>query len=152
MTQAGKLSICALAALALTGCAKEASIGEIITTKVTFPDGQSVQAETMLRENDMMRGLMFRDKLDQDRGVILTFTKDDSRPIYTFNVRFPIDVIWIDSSLRIVAIESNIPPCKEKAAKDCRTYGGQVRSRYVLELNGGSAVKHGLMVGQRLEF
>jgi uncharacterized membrane protein (UPF0127 family) len=44
------------------------------------------------------------------------------------------------------------PPCQAASAKDCTNYGGQFKSKYVLEVNAGVAKKNGLRVGDTLNF
>ncbi len=68
-----------------------------------------------------------------------------------YQVRIPLDMIWMDSDHRIVEISADTPPCN--TARDlCPTYGGHARAQFVLELAGGMAAKYGLKTGDRIEF
>ena len=145
------LTVCASAFL-LAGCASKNDAENLNTTEVTFPNGKTVLAETMLRDVDQMRGMMFRDALAKDRGMLFVHTADENHPYWMYQVRIPLDMIWMDHSRRIVEISANAPPCPSKPAHDCPSFGGHEKSRYVLELAGGGAAQYGLKVGDQLKF
>ncbi|MBI1895038.1 MAG: DUF192 domain-containing protein [Acidobacteria bacterium] len=73
-------------------------------------------------------------------------------PYWMYNVKVPLDIIWLGLDRRIVEISANTPPCRETSAKNCPNYGGQEEAAYVLELPAGSAARHGLRRGDRLNF
>ena len=136
----------------LAGCGSKNDAGLVNATEVTFPSGKTVIAETMLRDVDQMRGMMFRDSLAKDRGMLFVHTADENHPYWMYQVRIPLDIIWMDHSRRIVEISANAPPCPSKSAHDCPNFGGHEKSRYVLELAGGGAAQYGLKVGEQLKF
>jgi len=136
----------------LAGCGSKNDAGILNTAEVTFPNGKTVIAETMLRDVDQMRGMMFRDSLAKDRGMLFVHTADENHPYWMYQVRIPLDIIWMDHARRIVEISSNAPPCPSKPAHDCPSFGGHEKSRYVLELAGGGAAQYGLKVGDQLKF
>lgn len=131
---------------------KAADIGDPTTTEITFPNGKSVVAETMLRNDDQMRGMMFRDSLAQDRGMLFVHPQEGNVPYWMYQVRIPLDIIWMDHQRRIVEISANTPACTSKSSRDCPSYGGHEKARYVLELAGGGAALYGLKVGDVLSF
>ena len=147
-----KLLIVCAALLLLAGCDSKNDAGNLNTTQVTFPDGQSILAETMLRDVDQMRGMMFRESLAKDRGMLFVHTADENHPYWMYQVRIPLDMIWMDHSRRIVEIAANAPPCPSTSAHECPSFGGREKSRYVLELAGGGAALYGLKVGDQLNF
>lgn len=136
----------------LAGCGSKNDAGNLNTAEVTFPNGKSVLAETMLRDVDQMRGMMFRDALAKDRGMLFVHTADETHPYWMYQVRIPLDIIWMDHSRRIVEISANAPPCPTAPAHDCPSFGGHEKSRYVLELAGGGAALYGLKMGDQLNF
>jgi uncharacterized protein len=121
------------------------------TVAVKLPDGREVRAEVVTKVEDMMRGLMFRDSLAADRGMLFVYAKPGKYQFWMYQVRIPLDMIWLDRSRKIVEIEANVPPCKTRAS-ECSQYGGQSDAQYVLELAGGVAAKHGLRTGDTLAF
>jgi hypothetical protein len=58
----------------------------------------------------------------------------------------------MDHDRRIVEMSLDTPPCTSKSAKECPNYGGNYKSKYVLEVNAGVAKKNGLAVGDTLVF
>lgn len=71
---------------------------------------------------------------------------------FTFQVKIPLDIIWMDHDRRIIAIARGVPPCPAKVAAQCPVYGGRLPSLFVLETNAGFAQKNGLKPGDRLDF
>lgn len=141
-----------LAAMCLCGCGEnESSLDYINSRRVTLPGGQEIRAEVMMRPEDMMRGMMFRDSLAPDRGMLFIHGGAGNYPYYMYQVRIPLDIIWMDPAKNIVEISANTPPCAS-AATACPTYGGKQTALYVLELAGGMAAKYNLRPGQRLDF
>jgi uncharacterized membrane protein (UPF0127 family) len=142
-------ALCLLTACGgVTGSGTESGIAARV---VTLPNGQKITAELMLEERDMMRGMMFRDSLAADRGMLFVHPKAGNYSYWMYQVRIPLDIIWMDSSRRIVEISANTPPCKTAPA-ECPHYGGHAVVQYALELAGGMVERYGLKEGQTLEF
>jgi uncharacterized membrane protein (UPF0127 family) len=140
-------------AIVMMGCGRKAvTLDEYQTTVVTFPNGRRVRAEMMLKEADIMRGMMFRDSIAADRGMLFYHPQSGKFQYWMYQVRIPLDIIWMDRDHRIVEISANTPPCKAAAASQCPTYGGNFDSLYVLELGGGMAGKYDLRTGDTLRF
>src|SRR6185295_13832170 len=100
-------------------------------------------------ELDTARGMMFHDALAPGRGMFTIYPKEEKHPVYTYNCRVPLDVLWMDRDQRVVEIAVDLPPCTSKSAKACPIYGGVEVSRYSLELNGGTAKTYKLKVGDK---
>lgn len=145
----------ALAVCAGVTCAcgpKPSEVGDLNITEVTFPNGKTVAAETMLREIDQARGMMFRDSLAKDRGMLFVHSADGNYAYWMYQCRIPLDIIWMNHDRRIVEISANTPPCPSTSARECPNFGGHEKARYVLELAGGGAAMYGLRVGDALSF
>jgi hypothetical protein len=145
---------CALFVLVLlAGCGAEPESAPVVdnSVAVALPGGVKLRAELKTDPADMARGMMFRDQLPADRGMLFVHPAPGRYPYWMHNVRVPLDIIWLDSAKRIVEISPDTPPCL-KPASDCPNYGGQSDAQYVLELAGGQAAKLGLAAGQQLQF
>jgi len=139
--------------LFLCACGPKATeVGDMNATEITFPNGKTVIAETMLRDIDQMRGMMFRDSLAPDRGMLFVHPQEGNVPYWMYQVRIPLDIIWMDHDRKIVEISANTPACTSKSSRDCPSYGGHEKARYVLELAGGGAALYSLKVGETLSF
>lgn len=131
---------------------KTATLDDLYAREVRMPDGAVYRSEVATKPYDMTRGLMFRDSLAPDRGMLFIYGSAGEYKVWTYNNRFPIDAIWLDQNRLITEIVPNIPPCKLESARACPQYGGTFRSLYVLEFNAGVAAKHNLKPGDRLSF
>lgn len=141
-----------IASLALLGCGPETqTYAEFHMRKIRMPNGGKVTAEVVTSETDMMRGLMFRDSLAPDRGMLFIHDRPGKYPYWMYQVRIPLDLIWMDPNRNVVEIVANAPPCKTQASQ-CPNYGGHYDSQYVLEVGGGMAAKYGVKLGSKLEF
>jgi hypothetical protein len=69
-----------------------------------------------------------------------------------FQTRIPLDIIWLDEDRRVVEISAHTPPCGNSDPGNCPNYGGQVPSKYVLELAAGEGEAHGIDVGDQILF
>jgi uncharacterized membrane protein (UPF0127 family) len=117
--------------------------------RVVFPDGFPVTVEIAADDDTRTQGLMFRDHLADDRGMIFLFTETGEYPFWMKNTLIPLDMIWIDEARRIAHVGHDIQPCK---ADPCPSYPPNARARYVLEVAAGVAAKHHLKDGDTLRF
>jgi len=117
--------------------------------RVILPDGAVIQVELATDEATRMQGLMYRDRLAEDRGMLFFFLMSDDYPFWMKNTLIPLDMIWIDEQRRIAHVSSNVPPCK---ADPCPSYDPKAIAKYVLELAAGVAAKHHLAEGQTVRF
>lgn len=141
-----------LLALTLAGCGpKRDPMEDYGTRMVKLPGGQQVRAEVLINPQDLARGMMFRDSLAPDRGMLFLHQQAGEYPYWMYHCRIPLDIIWMTSERRVVEISANTPPCKTEP-NQCPTYGGHYRAQYVLELAGGMAAKYGIKQGDTLEF
>lgn len=137
----------------LAGCKRSDAVRDFGSSVVTLPGGQKIMAEVMTNPTDMARGMMFRDSLEPDRGMLFVHDHPGPYTYWMYQVKIPLDIIWMDSNRRITEISANTPPCKATSARECPQYGGhQPDTRYVLELAGGMGGKYRLTVGQEIKF
>ena len=84
-----------------------------------------------------MRGLLGRRQLDADEGLLLR----PASSIHTWFMHFPIDAVFLDRNLAVVATERDLFPWKAARARGARA---------VLELPAGACDKTELRPGDRL--
>src|SRR6478672_7598929 len=142
-----------VAVLVLSGCGSSSGVtDEIGLTQVTFPNGVKINAETMRDDIELLKGMMFRESLAQNRGMLFIHPEEDIFHYWMYRTKIPLDIIWMDHDRQIVEMSLETPPCQSTSAKDCTNYGGHFKSKYVLEVNAGVAQKNGLKVGDKLNF
>ena len=147
-----RLSVLLAAALLTSACSDKKSIDDASITLVTLPGGHDIKAEVVMNAADMMRGMMFRDKLDSDRGMLFIHGSPGKYPYWMYQVKIPLDIIWMGRDRHVVEISANTPPCPSKKASECPNFGGNQESAYVLELAGGMAAKYGVKIGDTINF
>ncbi len=117
--------------------------------QIILPNGNLIRAELAKTNEERARGLMYREGIASDQGMLFIFEEEEIHSFWMKNMSFPIDIIWLDEGKRIVHMEINVPPCKEMP---CPTYASKIPSLYVLELKAGCVESNGLKLYDRLEF
>lgn len=104
--------------------------------------------ELALTPQEQEKGLMFRESLDPDKGMLFVFPSEGVYPFWMKNTLIPLDMIWIDSNGTVVFIGKDEQPCK---ADPCAIINPGIRARYVLELDAGTVGRIGLAEGEKME-
>lgn len=117
--------------------------------KVFLPDGTPITAELAVTPAERAQGLMFRDRLDADQGMLFVFDREGLDSFWMLNMRFAIDILWLDKDKRVVHIEAAVPPCPREP---CPSYPTPCPALYVIELQSGCSAAHKIKLGDRLDF
>jgi uncharacterized protein len=137
----------------LVGCGGGAQdVKDFNRRSVTLPDGTVVRAEVLTHQVDMARGMMFRDSLPEGEGMLFIHGSPGTYSYWMYQVKVPLDIIWMDANGTVVEISENTPPCPSKSARECPSFGGTKPAMVVLELPGGYGRRHGVAVGQTIRF
>ena len=96
------------------------------------------------------RGLMFRDRMEADRGMLFIHDREDPQAYWMKNTKIALDILYFDDGRRLVSQQRDVPPCS--AGDACPPYPSFKPARYVLELNAGQAAKLKLENGAKLTF
>ncbi|MGY0558740.1 MULTISPECIES: DUF192 domain-containing protein [unclassified Lysobacter] len=94
------------------------------------------------------RGLMFRDHMADDRGMLFIHERQGPQAYWMKNTRIALDILYFDDDRRLVSQQRDVPPCS--AGNACPPYPSDAPARYVLELNAGQAARLGLQNGAEL--
>ena len=135
--------IVTLALAANLGCASAPSgpVVELATTSGKVP----VRVELARTRDELSRGLMWRDRLDEDAGMLFIFATSEPRTFWMKNTPLPLDIIFIDEGGKVVSVARHTTPF---ATTPIRSAGA---ARYVLEVNAGFAERHGIRAGTAVE-
>jgi len=114
---------------------------------VTLPEGTRIKAEIAFTPEERALGLMFREGLEENEGMLLVFERLDFYAIWMKNMKFSIDIIWLSPEGKVVYIAANVPPCSEDP---CPSYQPYQKAIYVLEVAAGTAEKEHIKVGCQL--
>jgi uncharacterized membrane protein (UPF0127 family) len=96
------------------------------------------------------KGLSEKDDLAENEAMLFVFGNEAKHTFWMKDMKFPIDIIWIDSDKTIIHIENNLQPCSSEVV--CPTYKPNDDSMYVLETVGGFAEKYNILKGTRVGF
>jgi hypothetical protein len=107
------------------------------------------QVEVVASEAAKKRGLMFRDRLPPHRGMFFHYGDEPKRrSMWMPNMRFPLDIVWLDSAFKIVSIRYNIQPCAD--IRRCPSISSIYKCQYAIEFPAGEVASLGLRVGDVL--
>lgn len=112
--------------------------------------GQRYAVEVADNDDERARGLMFRDALAADSGMLFIHERQEPQAYWMKNTRIPLDILYFDDARRLVSQQRDVPPCTLGDA--CPPYPSDAPARYVLELNAGEAARLGLVDGARMAF
>ncbi|HXK31997.1 MAG TPA: DUF192 domain-containing protein, partial [Candidatus Paceibacterota bacterium] len=116
--------------------------------QVCFEDNCFI-VELAVTPREQARGLMFRESLDLDKGMLFIFKNGEESSFWMKNTLMALDIIWINENKEVIFISKNAQPC---TSVPCSIINPGIKTRYVLELNGGITDKIGLEVGDKVIF
>ncbi|WP_220338315.1 DUF192 domain-containing protein [Wenzhouxiangella sediminis] len=137
-----KPMVAVMAMLAVSGCDAGGPWVEV--------EGQRFSVEIADDDATRAQGLMFRDEMADDHGMLFIFPDQRPRSFWMKNTRIALDIIYIDRDFEVVSISADTPPCRSRNRR-CPSYPSEGPAQYVLEINGGLAAKYGIEPGDRIE-
>ena len=96
-------------------------------------NGEKINVEVADEAQEMMKGLMFREELCDNCGMIFVFDADREHSFWMKNTLIPLDMIFINSDFIIVDVLS-AEPCIEDP---CPHYTPKEKAQFVVEVNKG---------------
>lgn len=108
--------------------------------------GDTYTLEIADTESKRIAGLSNRERLEKDAAMLFEFPETYEQCMWMKDMKFSLDILWLDSSKKIVKVAENITPETYP-----RTFCAE-DTKYVLELNAGVVKKNNLKVGQNLNF
>jgi len=107
-----------------------------------------VEAELAYTDANRSRGLMFRENMPPDAGMLFIFPELDVHGFWMKNTLIPLDILWLNERKEVVYLVT-AQPCKKDP---CDSIIPLQKARYVLEVNSGFAKKHKIDIGSQMEF
>lgn len=118
------------------------------TRKICFENQKCVKTELATTPEEQARGLMFRNQIDADHGMLFIFPDERIHTFWMKNTLIPLDIIWINSSRQVVHIEHAVP-CIEDP---CRVYTPNENAKYVLEVRENYTLENNITLGEQTYF
>jgi uncharacterized membrane protein (UPF0127 family) len=116
--------------------------------KITAPEAKSAPvldveiADTPATEQ---RGLMYRTKLGENKGMIFVWPSETRRTFWMHNTCLPLDMLFLAKDGTIVGLLEQVPTLND------RPRSVRCPAAYVLEVNAGWTRRYGLKPGMKLE-
>ena len=111
--------------------------------------GETFRVELAVDHGTRERGLMFRDSMPADQGMLFVFPSSARQAFWMKNTHIPLDILYFDSDRGFVSAAYRTPPCS--GGDRCPNYPSEGSARYVLELNAGVGAALNLERGDRID-
>ena len=129
-------------------------------TSLTFPkiissgpsveiDGHSFNAEVVKSQKDQEIGLTKYSSIKPDFGMYFPFAQEGYYPFWMKNMKFSIDMIFIDKR-KVVDIKESVPPADPNQLA-IPTYAPTHVTDGVLEISSGLSEKYGFKIGDSVQ-
>jgi uncharacterized membrane protein (UPF0127 family)/Tfp pilus assembly protein PilF len=116
-------------------------------TKVVV-NGFDVMADIALTGKQQTKGLDVKNNLTENQGMLFVFQQPYRYGFWMKGMKFPIDIIWLDSNATVTHIEHSLKPCPPANSNlVCPLYFPEKDSLYVLETVSGFSMKHNVRLG-----
>ena len=113
-----------------------------IVTEETTHEFLVEEAKTL---DQQARGMMFRESMDPDTGMIFEFVEPKIATIWMKNTSIPLDILFVRSNGKILKIEHSHQPYTLRSASSEAVIAA------VVELKGGEAKRRGIRPGDKIE-
>jgi uncharacterized membrane protein (UPF0127 family) len=145
----GRLGVLLLAVITLAGgCKDQAPVAAPASTGIPTTQmkigSRTFTLEIARTEEQQQTGLMRRDSMPEDHGMIFVFGDDQVRNFWMKNTRFPLDIVFVDREGKTVSVH-------QMAAFDETNTSSDLPARYAIELNKGMAADASVKSGDVLE-
>jgi uncharacterized protein len=104
----------------------------------------AIDVELAQDESKRQLGLMYRDKLAENQGMLFIFEGDETRAFWMKNTVLSLDMLFVNSKDEIVTIHKNTTPYSEQS------YVSSKPAQFVIEVNAGYADRHKISVGDKI--
>ena len=119
---------------------------------IQTPSGIVIQAEIADTPQKRATGLMYRDQLKKNHGMLFFFNEPQAWTFWMKNTKIALDLIWLDGKKRVVHIEQNVPICT-RTDESCPQYrSNSDDAMFVLEIAGGTVDGYKIEKGSKLQF
>jgi hypothetical protein len=104
--------------------------------------------ETVVSAPARTQGLSGRPSMPRGSGMLFIFDTISRQGMWMIDMRFPLDIVWLDEHMKVIHITKGAPPCASSA--NCPTYSSVHRIKYAIEMNAGDADSYGFEKGKLL--
>ena len=116
--------------------------------KITIPElkgAPALDVEIADTPATEQRGLMYRTKLGENKGMIFVWPSESRRTFWMHNTCIPLDMLFLAKDGTVVGLLEQVPTLNDRARSV------RCAAAYVLEVNAGWTRRHGIKPGMKLE-
>lgn len=113
-------------------------------------NGFEIMADIAMTSDQQKKGLSIKGTLKENEGMFFIFQREGKYNFWMNGMKFPIDILWLDTAGKVVHIESNLQPCVSE--KDCPDFTPTKDALYVLETVAGFTERHNVKIGTDIDF
>lgn len=135
---------CLVLALALAATALAEARADPLLTYPLRVAGHSLRVEVANTEAARLRGLMFRNTLPGNHGMVFVYPQEGRHAMWMKNTSIPLSVAFIDRHGTILNIEDMAPHSE-------RAHAAAGDAKFALEVNRGWFSRRGIRPGDRIE-
>lgn len=106
----------------------------------------TINIETVDDDFNRKLGLMGRQKLDSNSGMLFIMDKEVPQSFWMKNTFISLDIIYCNSKKEIVSIQKNCQP------HSLNSIPSKYPALYVVEVNAGYTDRNGIFVGDKISF
>ena len=106
--------------------------------------GHKLNVEIASDEKSIKKGLMFRDELDENSGMLFIFPQPEEKSFFMKNTKIPLSIAYLDEDGNIL----NIEDMKPYSTKGITSAG---KAKYAIEVNQGWFDSKDIKPGDRVE-
>ncbi len=109
-------------------------------------DKEKIQLTVEVADSEKERelGFMYREKVEEGKGMLFIFEDEAPRNFWMKNTLVPLDILYLNSRKEVVTVVENMEPCK---APQCPSYSSREPAMYALELPAGFVKAHKVTIG-----
>jgi uncharacterized membrane protein (UPF0127 family) len=119
--------------------------GSVVKLVVLGKPYMKLRVEVVSTPETLRKGLMNRNPLPPNRGMLFVFGEEGRQSMWMPNMKFALDIVWMDGNMKIVNISKGAQPCKPGEA--CPSISSYYRAKYAIEMTAGQADAIGLKPG-----
>ena len=110
----------------------------------------TIHVDLAVTQDQQEKGLSVKDNMTDNEGMLFPFKTPGDYSFWMKDMKFPLDILWVNSSSQIHHIEKNLQPCTFILFCPSVSPGTHSNSTYVLEVNADYTSKHNINVGDKV--
>lgn len=119
----------------------------LLTSALLLIGDQKIQVEIADTQETRNRGLMYRQDLTDNEGMLFVFEKSDFQSFWMKNTKIPLSIGFFDVEKKLFEIQNMEPPLFPDAP--LKIYQSKFKAKYALEVPQNWFQKNKIFPGQK---